>query len=421
MSVCDEVLYGGAAGGGKSEALLMGAAQFAEVPRYAALLLRRSFADLSQPGALIDRSREWWTGKAKWNGQEHKWTFPSGAIIQFGYMDNEDDKYRYQSAEFQFIGFDELTQFTETQYVYLFSRLRRLAGSEVPLRMRSASNPGGIGHDWVKKRFVSNPEEGRVFLPAQLKDNPSLDAESYRQKLAHLDPITREQYLNGDWDAIASGYFKREWFRYFTRHGTGYALDGKIVPAEKISPRARFLTVDHAATVKRTVKDDPDWSVVSAWAITPCGNLLWLGCDRFRAEVPDIPPRIAQSYLKYDAGMAWIEGGGTQKATVQLARRHRLGPNKAMNVSEVTRSVDKLQRAAHILNAFEAGRVWVPAPSADPSFPLEDVQSELLRFTGDPKKDSHDDIVDTASDAGWVLMRHSDAKETGFKPYVISN
>jgi hypothetical protein len=118
-------------------------------------------------------------------------------------------------------GFDELSQFTESQYLYLFSRLRRLEGSDIPLRMRSASNPGGVGARWVYKRFIpetftpndatkaevwwkegtdeSGREFKRAFIPAKLQDNPHLDREQYEEFLNELDPITREQLLRGDW------------------------------------------------------------------------------------------------------------------------------------------------------------------------------------------------------------------------------
>ena len=103
---------------------------------------------LLQTITLMDRARDWLGGtQARWNAHDHVWTFPSGASLTFGYLETERDKYRYQSSELQYIGFDELTQFGESQYLYLFSRLRRLAGCKVPLRMRSASNPGGLGHD----------------------------------------------------------------------------------------------------------------------------------------------------------------------------------------------------------------------------------------------------------------------------------
>jgi len=194
-----EALYGGAAGGGKSDALLMSALAHVDEPGYSAILFRRTYTDLSLPGALMDRAHEWLHDTAAdWSATDKKWTFPSGATLAFGYLEGPRDHYRYQSAEFQFVGFDELTQFEERQYVYLFSRLRRLLGSTVPLQMRSATNPGGIGHEWVKARFLIEPA-GRGFVPATLDDNPSLDRDEYRSMLARLDPVTRRQLEHGEW------------------------------------------------------------------------------------------------------------------------------------------------------------------------------------------------------------------------------
>ena len=142
--------------------------------------------------------------------------FPSGATLTFGYLESERDKYRYQSSEVQYVGFDELTQFAESQYLYLFSRLRKLAGAEVPVRMRSASNPGGVGHEWVRSRFVDQePAQAteRIFIPACLSDNPHFDREGYAANLAELDAVTRAQLLEGDWQVRPEGVlFKRDWF-----------------------------------------------------------------------------------------------------------------------------------------------------------------------------------------------------------------
>ena len=212
-----EVLYGGAAGGGKSEALLMAALQYVDQPGYAAILFRRTYADLALPEALMDRADDWLQGTdAVWRGQERRWEFPSGATLSFGYLDSRNDRYRYQSAAFQFVGFDELTQFREKDYRYLFSRLRRLEGSAVPLRMRAGTNPGGIGHDWVKRRFIdAGNSDTRVFIPALLADNPHLDREEYVGSLDELDPVTRQQLLRGDWNARAAGnMFRREYFGF---------------------------------------------------------------------------------------------------------------------------------------------------------------------------------------------------------------
>lgn len=229
-----EAFYGGAAGGGKSSALLMAALRYVDVPGYAALLLRRTFSDLSKPGALIDRAHQWLNDSAaKWSEQKRTWTFPSGATLSFGYLETDLDKYQYQGAEYQFIGFDELTQFREAPYTYLFSRLRRLKTSDIPLRMRAASNPGGIGAEWVRERFVPEGfttedarqqkvfwKDGystdgkptrRAFVPATLDDNPYLDREEYAHSLQELDPVTREQLLRGDWSIRSRGNILPMW------------------------------------------------------------------------------------------------------------------------------------------------------------------------------------------------------------------
>jgi hypothetical protein len=220
---CLEAFYGGAAGPGKSDALLMAALQYVHVPRYAAIIFRRTYEDLSLPGALIPRSKEWLgptLGMQAWNEQRHRWTFPSGATLSFGYLQHADDHLRYQGAEFQFVGVDEASQIREAQLRYMFSRLRKpdvgsLSG--VPLRMRLASNPGDRSHEYLKRRYIDkqvDPDDAedteerarrRVFIRARLQDNPSLDQRAYRESLSHLEPEVRAQLLDGDWDARQPG------------------------------------------------------------------------------------------------------------------------------------------------------------------------------------------------------------------------
>ena len=145
-----QALYGGSAGGGKSDALLMAAAQYAwNEPEYAAILFRRTFTDLTQPGALLDRAMEWWIPQgAHWDGTNKVFRFPNGGKIAFAYLFKPNDHLRYQGAEYQFTGWDELTQWpTALPYEYVgLSRVRRLANSNIPLRTLAASNPCGPGH-----------------------------------------------------------------------------------------------------------------------------------------------------------------------------------------------------------------------------------------------------------------------------------
>jgi len=226
----------------------MAALQYVEEKNYNAILFRRTYRDLALPSALMDRSKQWLCGsKTRWNEIEHCWTFPSGAKLQFGYLEVEADKYRYQGAEFDFVGFDELTQFTESQYTYLFSRLRRGADSNIPLRMWSASNPGGVGHNWVKQRFiVEGQKHGRVFVPAFLSDNPYVDKESYIQNLMRLDSTTRKQLLEGSWDAAVGKMFNRSWLKIISR---------SQVPNDIL--KVRYW--DLASTEPEKGKD-PDWT-----------------------------------------------------------------------------------------------------------------------------------------------------------------
>ncbi len=204
-----EALYGGAAGGGKSQALLMAALQYAHVPGYAALLLRRTITDLRLADALMPRAESWLRGTgATWRESDKTWTLPCDggfSTLTFGYCETPGDVFRYQGAAFQFVGIDELTQWTERPYLYLNSRLRRLHGSEVPIRIRAATNPGGVGHAWVKSRFVDPGDPSRPFVPALLSDNPHLDVEEYRHSLAVLDQTTRDQLEHGLWILDSTG------------------------------------------------------------------------------------------------------------------------------------------------------------------------------------------------------------------------
>ncbi len=195
-----EGLYGGAAGGGKSDALLMGALENVHLPGYAGLILRRSYADLALPGAIMDRAHDWLAGTpAKWDDDTKSFRFPRGGKLVFGYLKTDKDKFRYASAEFQFIGFDELTQFPELWYLFLSSRLRQpIDGplSKINLKLRGATNPGGIGHEWVRERFIDGD---KPFVPSLMADNPHLNSDTYRESLSVLDEHTRNQLEKGIW------------------------------------------------------------------------------------------------------------------------------------------------------------------------------------------------------------------------------
>lgn len=177
----DEVLFGGAAGGGKSFGQVADALIFAlRYPGSKQLILRRTFAELDK--SLIRLSLSLYPKEIySFNSSSHCGKFINGSIIDFGYCAGELDVYQYQSAEYDVVRFDELTHFTESQYLYLISRVR--GANDFPKQVKSTTNPGGIGHGWVKARFVDRSEgkpfmgeDGlmRVFIPSLLTDNKFL-------------------------------------------------------------------------------------------------------------------------------------------------------------------------------------------------------------------------------------------------------
>lgn len=284
----------------------MAALQHVDRSGYAALILRRTYKDLALSGAIMDRAKEWLIAqRVHWNENDKVFTFPSGATLTFGYLDTEQDKYRYQGAEFQFIGFDELTQFTEAQYSYLLSRLRRTVTlGDVPLRMRSAGNPGGIGNDWVKARFIDSGPE-RPFIPAKLEDNPHLDQAAYRASLAGLDDVTRAQLEHGDWNVAPAGdLFSRDWFRLQT---------------DPYTPELRIRAWDLAAT-----SGAGDWTVGVRMAKTEAGTFIVEDVVRGQWDVGTRDQRILHTAQRdgHDVTVVLEEEGGSsgKSQTLSLTR-----------------------------------------------------------------------------------------------------
>ena len=230
-----EVLYGGAAGGGKSFAMLVDLLRYASNGNHRALLLRRTLAELTE---LVDQSRKLYPKAfpgAIFRESKNTWSFPSGATALFSYVDKDNDVTRYQGQSFTWIGVDELGQYP-TPYVwnYLRSRLRT-TDPEIQTYMRASANPGGVGGWWLKKMFVdptipnepfwatdidsgkvlrygpNHPEHAdeplyqRRFIPARLTDNPFLmESGEYEAMLLSLPEVERRRLLEGDWD-VADG------------------------------------------------------------------------------------------------------------------------------------------------------------------------------------------------------------------------
>ena len=415
-----EAFYGGAAGGGKSDALIMTALQYVDVPDYSALILRRTFGDLTLPGAIMDRARDWLAGTDAKPFGGKGWRFPSGARLTFGYLQYPRDVEQYRGAEFQYIAMDEVTQFEERTYEFLFSRLRgpalpcadcghmssKMAGSpwlhdeghpddclcgrlwtpsdispsvlieaeekgerlttaepdrssltpapdgttlaDVPLRMRSASNPGGVGHAWVRDRFVDPKTRRRaaVFVPARIEDNPSLDRRAYRESLSHLGSTEKARLEQGDWSATEEGsMFQRHWF--------------EIV--EEV-PRAGITLVrywDLAATdAAKAKRGDPDWT---AGVLAGLHNGVWYVLDIRRKRLS--PHAVEQLVLQtatqdrnqYGRVATWMEQeGGASGVKMIDDYRRLLAGFEFRGWKPIT---GKKDRARPVASAAEAGNV----------------------------------------------------------------
>jgi predicted phage terminase large subunit-like protein len=371
-------LYGGAAGGGKSDALLMAALQYVQVPGYAALILRRSYADLSLPDAIMDRAGQWLkefteSGEVHWDKEKKTFTFPSGATLTFGYLKNEGDEQRYQGPQFQFVGFDEVTQFTKKQYTGLFHPLRRREGADVPVRMRCASNPGGLGHRWAKARFVTGD---KAFIPAKLEDNPHLD-EEYERNLKELDPVRYRQLREGDWDARADGkMFKRDWFEIVNEG-----------PAE-FKREVRFW--DMAAT-EDNGKNDPDFTVGLRLRLSHEGQWYVMHVTRFQKSPLDTERSLRQTAQidGPDVSIVMEQEGGASGKIVISQYQQRVVPG--FDLTGKSPKGDKVVRAKAPASAAQAGNVKLVKGSWN-----EEFLDELEAF---PTKGVHDDQVDSFSGA----------------------
>lgn len=387
-----EAFYGGAAGGGKSDALLMGALQYVDVPGYNALILRRTYAELAMPEAIMARSHEWLSGTdAVWNAGEHKWVFPSGATLTFGHVQYDMDRFNYQGAAFQYIGFDELTEFSELVYRFLMSRARRPSGlgggittmlSRVPIRVRGASNPGGLGHDWVKRRFVDEEtSKGRPFIPARLDDNPFLDREEYKATLAELDPLTRARLLDGDWSVRPVGaMFRETWWKIVDQ-----------VP----SPVTKTVRVWDFAATEEEGGNDPDWTAGIKMALLANRQLIILDVERFRKTAGDVERHVEAAAIRDGKPVRVIikqEPGSSGKSVVHYYKRRLLG----WSVTGIPDTGSKEDRAAPLASQVQIGSVlllkgqWV-----------QDFLDEANQF---PTKGVHDDQIDSAATAFAQLV-----------------
>ena len=460
-----EAFFGGAAGGGKSDALLMAGLQHVDIPGYSAIIFRKTLSDLKLPGALLDRAKDWLApflrdGLINYVASNHTYEFPTKlpdgtagpmAKLVFGYIGDANTYARYQSAEFQCVCFDESTHFSEYDYTYMHSRIRKNVcplhskrdgeGNPIyqetcgvcqqqkalPLRMRAASNPGGRGHRWVKERFSIERDpktdryigfnSNRPFVPSYLQDNPYIDQASYMEGLDEMsDEVTRKQLKSGDWGASSGARFQEESARFYSVQGGLYYLGRKYI-ANPQKFLKLFQTLDPAASTKEGPGDefiyqntdrDYSYSVISTWGLTDRYDLIWLDMWRARVEVPELLKAVASQYRLWRPEYLTCESNGPGSSIYQMLVR------KGFTVKGIFKSTDKIKNATEAMIRMEQGKIWLPEEAAWKKTAMD----EVFFWIGHPHE--RDDIIDTLADAArevhWAAMDEVSDDYEPFEP-----
>ena len=438
-----------------SDVLLMAGLQYMDTPGFAGIIFRRSLSDLKLPGALLDRIQKWLAPflarkEVKYVPSEHTYYFPTTwpdgspgdpAKLAFGYIGDSTVHERYQSAEFQYIAFDELTSWDSSEdYSFMFSRLRQAVCTihktdsdgkpnwvdgcmycdvlrQVPKRMRSATNPGGSGGTWVKNWFSIKPDPEKyptrkdalqalqrgdivrfvgtdptkAFIPSFLEDNPFLDRESYDKMLTRLSDADQDRLRSGNWEFRPDSRFKRAWIKYYTFDVDRLILPHKIIHLREL--KRIYCTVDSAATVRegpidtQVRKGAPSWTVISTWGLTVDNRLIYLDMVRFQKEIPDVVEAIGKAYEKWNHDYVKIEYQGTGIGVAQFVEL--LG----VPVIRCEKRIDKLENSTTAMMLMKNGRIYFPD-----NLPwIEIAEDEIFGWTGLPG--TEDDIIDTLSDA----------------------
>lgn len=437
----EEGLYGGAAGGGKTEWGLEWLAEGAQYPKFSGLFLRRTFAQLSRSAdSPIVRAFDIMGPRGgKWRASEKKWEFPNGAVIEFGHMQYEDSVTEYQGPSYHRVFYDELTQFSENQYVYLFSRMRKHKGFPIPTQIRAASNPGGPGepgHIWVRRRFVTReaeeairaipydqpsppgmlfePTPDRFFLPARLADNPTLDIEDYTERmLKHLPVALRRRLLNGDWSAVEGALIAHEWLVRFRGNGdylTPLDVNGDVLRGCEFNSTIarRFATIDTAGTSKKKEAErrgkPPSWSTCSVWDYDWTRDHLFLRhVWREKVSWGELVQGVQATIDDWSVPLAVIENAHFGPALAEELKRTTVKLVNPVIAGMKSKSMAsgmgaKLERAvaAGLLSRFESRKLFTPEVSDFGAVPwLPAWEDEFLSWTGLEEETA--DLIDGAS------------------------
>ena len=391
-----EVFYGGGRGGGKTDACLMGALQYAQEPAWSVGIFRLTYPELSLPGAIMDRALRWTIHnqnlpsdlKPTWNYETKTLTFPSGATIKFGHVHTEADVEKYQGPEFHMLIIDEAPQFSENKLTRLKGSVRKAEDDPLPLRVWYTGNPGGLSHEYFKEHFINGDKR---FIQSLYTDNPHLDREEYERvfkEIQDTDPVLYRQWKLGDWEAeIEGGLFKREWF---TGGYTG--IDEQVVTA------VRYW--DLAGTASKTA----DYTAGLLLLQGASGRCYVENVTRFRLDPADAEEEIYRTIHEDQALLGPLgayymvrfeqEGGASAKYVIDSFRRGL--PGYDVDGDPTTRG-GKVDRARALIPALKNGDILVKKNTPW----RREFITELLAF---PTVGVHDDQVDALSGA-WHTLR----------------
>ncbi len=438
-------MFGGAIGGGKTDALIRWLREGVQHRNFSGLFLRRTFSQLmGSPTTPIERSYAFFKPLGgKFNSTHRYWTWPNGAMIAFGHMQYEMDKHNYDGHEYHRIAFDQVEQFSEGQYTYMFSRMRRLKDYPITCGMRSAANP--IGGSWVKHRFVTDEaikalksftakdpsppgmwfraDNGAIYMPSRIADNPSLEVDEYIDRLQlKLGAVLAAKLANGDWSVVEGSIIDPENLRYFSVKGQF------IIPLQKNHSREgfsidslkckRFATIDTAGTSKQRAKElkgaNPSWSACGIWDYYPGNTSLFLRhVWRKRVDWLDLKRDAARVIQEWRCPNAYIEGahhGQTLAAELRKVCKVELINPKLPGMKKSTKGDPhgaKYERSisSGLLGKIERGEFYLPDAETVPGVLawLRDYESELLGWTGLPDETS--DQVDMSSYAAYRAIK----------------
>lgn len=453
-----EGFYGGALGGGKTDALMMAASQFVHVPGYHAIIFRSTRPNLQD---IIDRSQLWFRDFAKWNGgvRGGRWTFPGGARLEFGYLNRANDVFNYKGPEYQFCGFDEASEFLFSQYKYLHTRMRKKTCQRhkktgvdpecdvcrvakylqpIPIRMRAASNPDNKGREWLMREFITEEairdidldqaapiywkqkgNKKRFFIPSRVEENPGVNAEEYvEQSLSDLPPAQVAQLHRGSWSVVEGALIKQKWLRYWSNEGDLLIPhDSEHDPtAIRIDRRTcyRFATLDTASTgtaesKRKKAGRQHSWSVCAIWewsGTSQGGFLFLLHVWRDQLEWVDLKEAIPPVLDEWKPKTSIIEYADSGKSLISELRHAgynvtQFNPTSTQEFKQDDGRPGKVNRSQKFQSMLAAGKVCLPL--YENSGWLKALEMEWITWTGD--EDEPADQIDVASMAALRCHR----------------